>query len=387
MTNFKEHVSAHGGALVNREVDPKDREMLLQRNLKKLTVSNWVISDLELIGIGGFSPLTGFMGKEDYLKVLTQMRLASGVVWSIPITLPLTKEEAGSFNIGEDIFLVGEDQKTYAILTIEEKYEMDKELEAFCVYKTTDPNHPGVRRLYEQGEIRLAGPILLLERPSHHPFEDYYLDPIGTRKMFKDLGWKTIVGFQTRNPVHRAHEYIQKLALENVDGLLLQPLVGETKKDDIPADVRMESYKVLIENYYPKDRVRLAIYPAAMRYAGPREAILHAIVRRNYGCTHFIVGRDHAGVGDYYGTYEAQQLISRYEEEIGIHVFKFEHSFYCKKCANMASVKTCPHSDSDRFILSGTKVRELLRNGEAPPPEFTRPEVAEVLINSMKRHS
>jgi len=377
-------IPAHGGPLVHREADSKEREALLQRDLKHLTVSKWVISDLELIGIGGFSPLTGFMEKKDYLNVLTHMRLSNGIVWSIPITLPVDETVAETLEIGEDIFLEGEDGTVYAVMSVEEKYSVDKELEAFCVYKTTDTKHPGVKRLYEKGDIYLAGPILLLQRPNHDPFEEYYLDPIETRDMFKELGWNTVVGFQTRNPVHRAHEYLQKCALENVDGLLLQPLVGETKSDDIPADVRMESYKVLLDNYYPKDRVRLAIYPAAMRYAGPREAILHAIVRKNYGCTHFIVGRDHAGVGDYYGTYEAQELISRYEHEIGIHIFKFEHSFYCKKCGNMASVKTCPHSNEDRFILSGTKVRELLRNGQAPPPEFTRPEVAAVLINSLR---
>ncbi|MGV3487691.1 MAG: sulfate adenylyltransferase [Tuberibacillus sp.] len=382
MEHYK-RIAAHGGPLVCREAIPEERNNILKQDLKRLTVSKWTISDLELIGTGGFSPLTGFMGKKDYFNVLTHMRLSNGILWSLPITLPVEADLADTLKIGEDIFLVGEDGFIYAVMTLEEKYEVDKELEAFCVYKTIDANHPGVKRLSEQGHVYLAGPILLLERPNHAPFEDYYYDPIEMRKMFKDLGWKTVVGFQTRNPVHRAHEYLQKCALENVDGLLLQPLVGETKSDDIPADVRMESYKALLENYYPKDRVRLAIYPGAMRYAGPREAILHAIVRKNYGCTHFIVGRDHAGVGDYYGTYEAQELISNYEDELGIHIFKFEHSFFCLKCGNMASVKTCPHSDSDRLMLSGTKVREMLRSGQAPPPEYTRPEVTRILIKNL----
>lgn len=387
-------IAPHGGTLINRVVTGAQREKILERAERAKsahhyrTLNSVNLSDLEMIAVGAMSPLTGFMGKADYENVVNNMRLANGLPWSIPITLPVSRELADNYAIGSDIALVESDGHLVGLLELAEKFDYDKVHEAKNVYRTDEEKHPGVARLYAQGDVYLAGEVWLIDMPQQAKteFPEFRHTPEQTRKMFALNGWNKIVAFQTRNPIHRSHEYIQKTALEIVDGLFLHPLVGETKADDIPADVRMTSYQTLLRDYYPPDRVLLGVFPAAMRYAGPREAIFHALCRKNYGCTHMIIGRDHAGVGNYYGTYDAQQMFNNFTaEEIGITPLKFEHTFYCKKCGGIVSAKTCPHPEEDHVVLSGTKVRQMLERGEMLPPEFTRPEVAQVLIEGIAK--
>ena len=385
--HHKKAIAPHGGELINRIATSAQKEEFLSKAdfLPRVQLEERAVSDLEMIAIGAFSPLTGFMNQADYNGVVADMHLASGTAWSIPVTLSVSEDVAATLKEGSLVRLDNSHGQYIGVLQLTEKYTYNKEREAINVYRTDDENHPGVKVLYNQGSVHLAGDVWLLQRDAHPLFPKYQIDPAESRKMFAEKGWKTIVGFQTRNPIHRAHEYIQKCAMETVDGLFLHPLVGATKEDDIPADVRMSCYEILLENYYPQDRVILAINPAAMRYAGPREAIFHALVRKNYGCTHFIVGRDHAGVGDYYGTYDAQYIFNDFKSgELGITPMMFEHAFYCLRTKQMATTKTSPSTPQERVHLSGTKVREMLRRGELPPPEFSRPEVAAELARAMK---
>ncbi|OKH16037.1 sulfate adenylyltransferase [[Limnothrix rosea] IAM M-220] len=381
-------IAPHGGQLINRIAsEAEKKEFLAQADtLPRVTLDKRAQSDLEMIAIGGFSPLKGFMEQSDYDSVVDTMHLSNGLPWSIPVTLPVTEEIAAPLKEGNWVRLDDANGRFIGVLELTQKFHYNKAHEAVNVYKTDEEKHPGVKVIYDQGEVNLAGPVWLLERDPHPLFPAYQIDPAASRAAFAERGWKTVVGFQTRNPIHRAHEYIQKCALETVDGLFLHPLVGATKSDDIPADVRMRCYEIMMENYFPQDRVILAINPSAMRYAGPREAIFHALIRKNYGCTHFIVGRDHAGVGDYYGTYEAQEMFDKFDPAaLGITPMKFEHAFYCKKTEQMATAKTSPSGPEDRVHLSGTKVREMLRRGELPPPQFSRPLVAAELARAMHK--
>ena len=374
---------AAGNGLVARLVPEERLQDALEnaRSLPALSIGSRELADLELLAVGGFSPLTGFLGHDDYRSVVHSLHLTNGDPWSIPITFAVSDEVAAGIQEGDDVCLVdGETHDPVARLTVQEIFRRDVEVEARNVYGTTEAAHPGVAAIYQQGNVLLGGPVDVFRRSVDPIFARYALTPAETRAAFASRGWKTVVGFQTRNPVHRAHEYIQKSALETVDGLLLHPLVGLTKADDVPASIRLRCYEALVEHYYPADRVVFGVMLAAMRYAGPREAVLHALIRRNFGCTHFIVGRDHAGVGNYYGIYDAQRIFERFDPaRLGIQILKFENAFYCRRCGGMASLKTCPHDSAEHISLSGSEVRRRLREGEPLPPEFSRPEVAEIL--------
>ena len=370
-------INPHGGPLVDRMV-PHPEE--LDATLTTITLSRRSQSDLEMIATGACSPLTGFMSQQDYSSVVEEMRLANGSVWSIPITLPISAEQVSNLKGVEEATLSTESDGVIGKIQISDIYKPDKEREAEKVYLATDDKHPGVAALLSGGKYYVAGDIEVYQLPEHKNFGEYRMSPRQLRAVIEEKGWKSVVAFQTRNPIHRAHEYITKCALEMVDGLIIHPIVGETKSDDISADVRMACYEAIIEHYYPHRHTILSVYPASMRYAGPREAIFHALTRKNYGCTHFIVGRDHAGVGSYYGTYDAQKIFENFNrEELGIEPMFFEHAFYCKRTNSMATTKTSRAMDHEKVFLSGTKVREMLIAGVDLPEEFTRPEVSDIL--------
>ncbi len=378
-------IAPHGRELVNKVASEEERKELLEKvkTLPKLVVGDRYVGHCEMIAVGGYSPLKGFMTKEEAESVIKDVHLPNGLLWSIPIVLPVEEDLWKSLKVGDEVAVYDKADRPIAVVVVEDKYTLDLDFYCQNVFKTNDENHPGVTFVKSAGNFFIGGELLrLINRPLREGIpEHYYQDPAEVRAVIKEKGWKRVVAFQTRNPIHRAHEYIVKCALETMDGALIHPLVGETKKDDIPAPVRMKCYEVLIENYFNKNRIHLSVLPAPMHYAGPREAVHHMIMRKNYGCTHMIIGRDHAGVGNYYGTYEAQEFVEQFVDELEIQPLKFEHAFYCIKCEGMATTKTCPHSKEYHIHLSGTKVRRMLKEGKKPPKEFSRPEVAKILVD------
>ena len=383
-------IEPHGGRLVNRLASGEKAAALEAeaRALPVIKLNPFEVSDLEMLAIGAFSPLEGFMGSKDYDRVIQDKRLANGLPWTLPVTLAVDQEKTESLKKVPRVALADAKGEPLAVLEIQDVFQYDREAESVAVFRTANEDHPGARYVASRGDWIVGGPVEVFNRPNSEAHSKYRLDPADTRRIFAERGWNNVVGFQTRNPVHRAHEYIQKAALEIVDGLLLHPIAGETKSDDISLEVRLRCYEVLLENYYPHDRALLALNPASMRYAGPREAIFHALIRKNFGCTHFIVGRDHAGVGNYYGPYDAQKIFAEFDkDELGITPLFFEHTFYCRECVGMASQKTCGHEKESRVMLSGTQVRKVLREGGQLPLEFTRPEVAAVLHQAFNQQA
>ncbi|MCL5071289.1 MAG: sulfate adenylyltransferase [Actinobacteria bacterium] len=385
----KNLIHAHGKKLVSLLLSDEDKiEILSQaKNLPKIKLSTLEFSDLIMLGNGAFSPLKGFMVKSDYLSVLNSMRLNNGMLWPMPVTL--AADNIDNLKIGNRAALISPyDDELMGIIEVEDIYSYDKEEEAKKVFSTLDASHPGVKKLMGKGKYHIGGKVKVFSEGGYPQIFPEYARPAQTREIFASKGWKTIVAFQTRNPIHRSHEYLTKVVLENYDGLFIHPIVGKLKEDDIPANIRMACYKALIDNYYPKDRVVLKVYPMEMRYAGPKEAVLHAIIRQNYGCTHIIIGRDHAGVGKFYGPFDAQDIFDTIsDKDLAIKPIKMDWTFYCQKCNSMASYKTCSHSDSDHKLISGTKLREMLSKGQYPPDYITRPEVSKILIDYYKNRA
>jgi sulfate adenylyltransferase len=378
-------VPPHGGKLIPLLSQGEDlnRGLNKARRLPQVKLGSREVSDLIMLAMGAFSPLRGFMTRADYEGVLRDMRFKDGTFWPIPITLAVTRDHADSLKEGQEVALVdGSTGQIMGIMSIEEKFNYDKDLEARNVFLTDDVQHPGVRKLYQQRETLLGGPVKVFSEGEYPDrFPGHYGRPAEVRRIFEERGWSQVAAFQVRNPIHRSHEYCTKIALEISDGLFIHPLVGALKEDDIPAEVRIRCYEVLLEKYYPRDRVLMKVYPMEMRYAGPREALLHAVIRQNFGCTHIIVGRDHAGVGNYYGPFDAQKIFDTLKpDDLQIKPLKIDWTFYCYKCEGMASLKTCPHSKEDRCLISGTELRRMLSRGEMPPREFSRPEVLEILV-------
>ena len=378
-------ITPYGGRLIPLLAEGAERLYYLEeaQGLNQLKLNTREYSDLIMLATGSYSPLKGFVGKGDYERIITEMRMESGLMWPIPITLSVSEQQAKKIKVGERLALKDPTgNETVGILTVEEKFRADKDKEVKGVFGTTDLQHPGVREVYRQGEIYLGGPVLALSEGDFPAQFSEFARPSETRKIFLNKGWSSVVAFQTRNPIHRSHEYLTKIALEFYDGLFINPVVGKLKEGDIPAEVRLECYRTLINNYYPEDRVVLKVYPLEMRYAGPREAVLHAVIRQNFGCTHFIVGRDHAGVGTYYGSFDAQAIFDRLKpDDLQIEPLKMDWTFWCHKCACMASPRTCPHDKKHHLMIAGTELREMLAEGKIPPAEFSRPEVTQILVD------
>lgn len=378
-------VPPHGSPIVASLMvsdQDKSRELSLADNLKKVPMTSREVSDVFMLGMGAYTPLAGFMGEAAWRGVCEDMKLANGVFWPIPITMSVDDETAGTLQIGEEIALCdGETGEILAIMEVAEKYSIDKDFECSHVYRTTDAEHPGVRKVLEQGSINLGGPVRVLsegEYPGKYP--DLYLRPEQSRELFMEKGWSKVAAFQTRNPMHRSHEYLAKIAVEILDGVFVHQVLGKLKPGDIPAEVRTEAIQAMIDNYFKPDTVIQAGYPIEMRYAGPREALLHALIRQNFGCSHLIVGRDHAGVGNYYGPFDAHNIFDDlWEGALVTQALKIDITFFCKKCYGMATGKTCPHDREHHISVSGTEQREMLSNNVEIPPEFSRPEVVEIL--------